>query len=210
MVEPLGPGPSQSARERAWRPSLADELRFVRTWFERPLVTGALSPSGRALARVMAGYVDPATPGNVLELGPGTGPVTAALLARGIAPERLTLVEYNADFAALLERRFPGVSVLRGDAYAARTLLSRQNNAPFAAVVSSLPLLTRPPLERSRLVEDCLALAAAGASFIQFTYGLASPVVVEDVPGLTATVSHRVWWNFPPAQVWVYRRRTAP
>lgn len=207
MTEPLEPSLPQATPEQAWRPSLADELRFVLTWFERPLVTGALSPSGRALARVMAAYVDPAAPGNVLELGPGTGPVTAALLAHGVSPERLTLLEFNPDFAMLLERRFPGVTVIRGDAYAARTLLPPQSPVSFAAVVSSLPLLTRPPHERSRLIGDCLTLSAPGAPFIQFTYGLASPVPVEDIPGLTATVSPRIWWNFPPAQVWVYRRR---
>jgi phosphatidylethanolamine/phosphatidyl-N-methylethanolamine N-methyltransferase len=190
---------------------LADELRFVRTWIERPLVTGAFTPSGRALARMMAGYVNPDAPGRVLELGPGTGPVTAALLARGVAPERLVLIEYNPDFADLLERRFPGVTVLRGDAYAAGTLLAPLlDGERLAGVVSSLPLLTRPPEERGRLVADCLAMATPGAPFVQFTYGLVSPVPLERIPALAATASPRVWWNFPPARVWVYQRSAAP
>ena len=194
------------ASQRAWRPSLSDEVRFVRTWIERPLVTGALSPSGRALARMMARYIDPAVPGTVLELGPGTGPVTAALLARGLPPERLHLIEFNPDFVPLLERRFPGVTVTRGDAYAARTLIAEHLDAPVGAVVSSLPLLTRPPAERIHLLEDCLAMAAPGAPFIQFTYGLAPPVPPEAIDHLSAVGSPRVWWNFPPARVWIYRR----
>jgi phosphatidylethanolamine/phosphatidyl-N-methylethanolamine N-methyltransferase len=188
------------------RPSLADEARFFRNWFTQPALTGALSPSGRALARVMAGYVDPAAAGTVLELGPGTGPVTAALLARGVAPQRLRLIEFNADFVPLLERRFPGVTVMQGDAYAARRLVSGLLNAPLAAVVSSLPLLNRPVDERTALVADCLAMSAPGAPFVQFTYGLASPVPPGAVPGVTAAASARVWWNFPPARVWVYRQ----
>ena len=56
-------------RER--RDPLEDEARFLRSWFERPLVTGAVTPSGRMLARTMASYADPSVPGPVIELGPG-------------------------------------------------------------------------------------------------------------------------------------------
>ena len=59
---------------------LDDEMQFIRTWFEKPIRTGAVMPSGKALARVMARYVDPASTGPVIELGPGTGPVTEALV----------------------------------------------------------------------------------------------------------------------------------
>ena len=59
------------------RDPLEDEARFLRSWLERPLVTGAVTPSGKMLARTMAAYVDPRLEGPVVELGPGTGPVTA-------------------------------------------------------------------------------------------------------------------------------------
>jgi phosphatidylethanolamine/phosphatidyl-N-methylethanolamine N-methyltransferase len=192
------------------RPRLSDELRFIRNWFERPLTTGAVSPSGRALARQMARYVEPAAPGPVLDLGPGPGPVTAALVGRGIRPERLVLIEYNPDFVPLLLERYPGVRVIQGDAYHAREVTAGALAQPLAAVVSSLPLLTRPLAERVGLIEECLALAAPGAPFIQFTYGLAPPVPPEALPGCTAVGSPRVWWNMPPARVWVYRRGPAP
>src|SRR2546422_6212896 len=74
---------------------LDDEVRFIRSWIEKPLTTGAVTPSGRALARTMAAYIDPSRPGPVIELGPGTGPVTEALLAQGIDPSRLILVEFD-------------------------------------------------------------------------------------------------------------------
>src|SRR5215469_13353288 len=73
---------------------LDDEVRFIRCWIEKPLTTGAVTPSGRALARTMASYIDPSRSGPVIELGPGTGPVTEALLAQGIDPSRLVLVEF--------------------------------------------------------------------------------------------------------------------
>src|SRR5437588_9537868 len=98
-------------------PRLDDEVRFIRSWFERPLSTGAVTPSGRVLARTMARYVDPTIVGPVVELGPGTGPVTEALIAEGIESERLVLLEFNPTFCQLLRARFPAAPVVQGDAY---------------------------------------------------------------------------------------------
>lgn len=191
---------------RGKRIDLADEARFLKSWLDKPLVTGAVSPSGKALARMMARYVDPAEPGLVLEIGPGTGPVTEALIARGIAPERLVLVEFNPEFVPLLERRFPGVTVVRGDAYAARATLEGRLDRPLTATVSSLPLLTKPARQRARLLDDCFDMSRPGAPFIQFTYGLAPPIPREAIGVTTAIGSPRVWLNLPPARVWIYRR----
>ena len=94
-----------------------DEARFLRSWLEKPLMTGAVAPSGKALARTMASYVDPMAKGPVIELGPGTGPVTDALVNRGIEQERLVLIEFNPDFCRLLTRRFPRATIVQGDAY---------------------------------------------------------------------------------------------
>ena len=122
-----------------------DEARFLRSWLERPLVTGAVTPSGKMLARTMASYVDPRLPGPVIELGPGTGPVTEALVRRGIAPDRLVLVEYNPEFCKLLEPALP-----EGDDRPGRRLRHpRRRSAaslgePAAATLSSLPLFTKP------------------------------------------------------------------
>ncbi|MCJ8143486.1 phospholipid methyltransferase [Ancylobacter sp. A5.8] len=181
-----------------------DEVRFLQSWFQNPLRTGAVSPSGRALARTMANFVDPHEDGPVIELGPGTGPVTSALVARGVAPERLVLIEYNPEFCRLLKTRFPGATVIRGDAYDMRATLNDTLSAPAVAVVSSLPLFTRPAPERHALVQQAFEMSRPGAPFIQFTYAVVSPLPLEDRP-IHAHVSPRVWRNLPPARVWVYR-----
>src|SRR5690349_7826555 len=98
-------------------PRLDDEVRFIRSWLEKPLAIGAVTPSSRPLARAMASDVDPRSPGPIVELGPGTGPVTEALLDRGIEQERLVLVEFNPTFCQLLRARFPRATVIQGDAY---------------------------------------------------------------------------------------------
>jgi len=197
---------ARPAGGRAKRIDLADEARFLKSWLDKPLVTGAVSPSGKALARMMARYVDPTQPGMVLEIGPGTGPVTEALLERGVAPERLVLIEFNPGFADLLERRFPGVTVVRGDAYAAHETLKGRLAEPLIATVCSLPLLTKPVRQRVNLLEQCFEMSRPGAPFIQFTYGLAPPIPREAIGLTTAAGSPRVWMNLPPARVWIYRR----
>nr|WP_207388263.1 ribose ABC transporter permease [Lichenihabitans psoromatis] len=189
-----------------------DEARFIKTWLESPLTTGAVSPSSRSLSRMMARYVDPSIPGPIIELGPGTGPVTDALIRRGVAPERLVLVEFEPAFCKLLSRRYPGCRVVQGDAYALGATLSGLLFDPAAAIVSSLPLLTRPERQRYDLLGDAFALMRPDAPFIQFTYGLTSPIPRqhrENDLGFDAKVSAPVWLNLPPARVWIYRRATA-
>ncbi len=186
---------------------IADEARFIKTWFENPVGTGAVSPSGRFLARAMAKAVDPTRPGPIVELGPGTGPVTDALLARGVAPERLVLVEFDPQFCKLLARRYPGATIIQGDAYDLATTLDGVLDEPAAAVVSSLPLRNQPERHRLSLLEQAFAVLQPGGSFVQFTYGIASPMPLRPGhhPCFEAEVSPPVWFNLPPARVWIYR-----
>src|SRR5215471_10076810 len=182
-----------------------DEVRFIRTWIEKPLTTGAVTPSGRALARTMASYIDPRRPGPVIELGPGTGPVTEALLAQGIDPSRLVLVEFDPIFCRLLRARYPAATVVQGDAYGLKRLLSGVLQQPAAGVVSGLPLFTKPLRMRLRLLFEAFGLMSPGAPFVQFTYNAVAPIP-KRLDRVSAQASERVWMNIPPARVWVYRR----
>jgi phosphatidylethanolamine/phosphatidyl-N-methylethanolamine N-methyltransferase len=184
---------------------LDDEVRFIRSWIERPLSTGAVAPSGKILARTMARYVDPSSSGPVVELGPGTGPVTEALVAAGVDPARLVLVEFNPTFCRLLRARYPEATLVQGDAYSMRRLLESLLLEPAAAVVSGLPLMTKPIKMRLRLLRDAFELMLPSAPFVQFTYSVASPVPTR-LKGFTAEPSERIWMNLPPARVWVYRK----
>lgn len=177
---------------------LVDRGRFLLRVLNNPRAIGAVAPSSAALARAMAVEIPR---GPVLELGPGTGAITEAILKR-IAPSELTLVEYEEDFAKLLRARFPGVAVIRGDAFnLSRTL---GDTAPFAAIVSGLPLLNFPPEKRAELLAQIFARLAPGAPFIQFSYGLKPPVPAPE--GASVTRAAFIPFNLPPARVWVYRK----
>jgi phosphatidylethanolamine/phosphatidyl-N-methylethanolamine N-methyltransferase len=185
---------------------LDDEVKFIRSWIEKPISTGAVMPSSRVLARAMARYVDPQSNGPVIELGPGTGPVTQALVRQGVEPARLILVEFNPDFCRLLRTRYPAATVVQGDAYRLRRLLESYVDEPAAAVVSGLPLVTKPLCARVRLISDAMTLLAVGAPFVQFTYAMLPPIPKE-LSIVRAEASELIWMNLPPARVWVYRGR---
>ena len=182
-----------------------DDVRFFGTWIEKPLTTGAVAPSSKALARTMAGYIDPDVPGPVIELGPGTGPVTEALVAQGVDPSRLVLVEFDPAFCRLLRARYPGAMIVNGDAYSLKRLLGGLLQQPAAAVVSGLPLFTKPLTTRLRLLFEAFSLMSPGAPFVQFTYHAVAPIP-KRLDRVRAEASERIWLNIPPARVWVYRR----
>ena len=198
--------PLQSSVRALKKPlRLDDEVRFLRSWIEKPLHMGAVMPSSKLLARTMAQYVDVESKGPVVELGPGTGAITNALIEHGVDQKRLVLVEYNPGFCALLRDRYPHAKVVQGDAYKLRDSLWKVLDVPASAVVSGLPLVTKPMLTRLKLMRDAFVALAPGAPFVQFTYSVAPPIP-KSLPGVSTEASERIWMNLPPARVWVYRK----
>lgn len=197
--------PSEVTRQKASRLKLrvVDEVLFLRNWAGSPLKTGAVAPSGPELSRLMAEHVEADRPGVIVELGPGTGAVTQALIERGVAPERLVLIEYSPDFCALLQSRFPGARVVNANAYALGHVMAGLGDPPIASVISGLPLFTRPLPERQALLADAMRLMEPGAPFIQFSYALVPPV--KRGVGTTLSCTRWVLANLPPARVWLYR-----
>ena len=177
---------------------------FLRNLRRRPRNTGAILPSGPLLARTMAQAIDLTIEGPILELGPGTGVFTKALLARGIAPERLVLIEYNGDFVRYLRKRFPGVTVIHGSAFDLPKLWAERNLPPIAGIVSGLPLLNFPEELGQQLIVDSLNLLQPGGEYVQFTYAQRPSVLPPD--GAEVSLLKRVWLNVPPASVWIYRK----
>jgi phosphatidylethanolamine/phosphatidyl-N-methylethanolamine N-methyltransferase len=182
-----------------------DELRFLRGLIASPRGVGAIAPSSPFLGRAVAAQINPSETGPILELGPGTGSITREVLARGIAPERLTLIEYDPDFVKLLAERFPNLRVLQGDGFAFEAALGGKMTQPFAAIVSGIPLLNHSIPQRRTLIETALKRLKPGAPFIQFSYGFQPPIPAP--AGASVRLAAFVWKNLPPARVWVYRRR---
>jgi phosphatidylethanolamine/phosphatidyl-N-methylethanolamine N-methyltransferase len=194
------------ALDKPHRRGLADSARFLKSLLAAPRLTGAVAPSGRALARAMAAAAGPPPQGLIVELGPGTGPVTRSLIEAGVERERLALIEYDPGFCRLLRRRFAPAKVIHGDAYDLPRALAELAGEPIAAVVSSLPLLNQPPERRERLIADAFALMGPSGLFVQFTYGPTSPIPRAVCANRYVAVRSRpILLNLPPARVWTYR-----
>jgi phosphatidylethanolamine/phosphatidyl-N-methylethanolamine N-methyltransferase len=182
---------------------------FFRHWLRRPLGIGALLPSSRAVAEAMARGMPLSRPGMVLELGGGTGSVTRALLEAGCPPERLLVLEREADMAALLRRRFPAVTVLEGDACDAGTVLSAAGVERLATAVSSLPIKWFSLEEQRAVVDACFDRLGPGGVLMQLTNAFVSPLPMARLD-LDGTQVAQVWAQLPPVQIWRYRRAARP
>jgi phosphatidylethanolamine/phosphatidyl-N-methylethanolamine N-methyltransferase len=182
-----------------------DEVRFFKTWATSPIKMGSVSPTSRALASLMVKHAGPDPSGYTLEIGPGTGVVTQALLAAGIPPDRIVSVEYDKDFCRLLRKRFPGMAIMQGDALDLDRALGEYRDVTCSAVLSGLPLLNVPRAKRVPYLESLFDRLVPGGKIAQLSY---SPVPPQDaVPGrFTVQGSKWVTLNFPPGRVWVYRR----
>ncbi|MGO7169528.1 class I SAM-dependent methyltransferase [Rhizobium leguminosarum] len=185
----------------------ADAFLFFRAWLSAPLRVASVTPSGRALSSLMTAEISAQT-GTIIELGPGTGVFTEALLRQGVPEENLVLVEYGAEFANQLSDRFPAARTIQMDAAQLRKL-PLHASAPVGAVVSGLPLLSMPVRKVHAILEGAFSHLRHGGAFYQFTYGPRCPIArpLLDRLGLKATYVGWTLANIPPAAVYRISRR---
>lgn len=184
-----------------------DSFHFFKSWISAPLRVASVTPSSRSLARLITLEITAET-GTVLELGPGTGVFTKALLARGVDESDLTLIEFGHEFVPMLKQRFPHARILQLDA-AKLEQAAIFEGRPVGAVVSGLPLLSIPQGKVEHIVEGAFHYLRPGGALYQFTYGPRCPVpkpVMEKL-GLTVTRIGRTLRNIPPATVYRFVRQ---
>jgi phosphatidylethanolamine/phosphatidyl-N-methylethanolamine N-methyltransferase len=177
---------------------------FMGQFLRNPSEVMAVAPSAAGLAVAMVQGIGAAT-GPVAELGPGTGRITRALLAAGVAPRDLILVERNPAFAERLRQDFAG---LRVECLSAEVMDALRLSG-LGAVVSGLPLLSMPRASQRAILHAAFGALRKGGRFVQFTYGARPPVDDAIAAGLGLGVLRgpSVWANLPPARVFSYARR---
>ena len=180
-----------------------------RSTFRNPRQVCSVFPSSPAVGRAMAEFIADRDVPAVVELGAGTGAVTHQLLRSGLAPGDLTCVEIAPLLASHLERRFPGIEVLRNGAETLSRVWSRHGRTKVGAVVSTLPMRLFPDELSAEVLRSCFDIMHDNGRFAQFTYRRRSPVASNVVRslGLVAGRYRKVWINLPPATIWVYQKR---
>jgi phospholipid N-methyltransferase len=186
-----------------------DFLRFFRAVIFDSHRLGAVMPSSEALGKAITEAITEAS-SPIIELGPGTGVFTRALLARGVPEHQLTLIENSKDFTKLLESRFPSARVVSMDACGLENY-SLFEGELAGAVVSGLPLLAIPKDKVTSILNGAFAHMRPDGVFYQFTYGVRCPVSkkILDELGLEAIRTRGVLINVPPASVYCIRRKSA-
>jgi phosphatidylethanolamine/phosphatidyl-N-methylethanolamine N-methyltransferase len=182
-----------------------DEIRFLKGVISTPKTVGAIVPTSSRMAGRMASIIDTNSDLPVLELGPGTGVITKAILDKGVPPERLVSVEYSREFVWHLRSKYPGVNFINGDAFSLAETLQSYKGQQFDCVISGIPLLNFPMHQRVELIEDLLKLVPVGRPVVQFSYGPVSPVCARP-DSYTTKHFDFVMRNIPPAQIWHYRK----
>lgn len=182
-----------------------DNIRFLKGVISTPKTVGAIMPTSARMANRMASIIDTGSGLPVLELGPGTGVITRAILDMGVRPEDLVSVEYSSDFVRHLRGKYPGVNFINGDAFSLAETLENYRGQKFDCVISGIPLLNFPMHQRVKLVEDLLKLIPVGRPIVQFSYGPVSPVAARPD---SYTIKHFdfIMRNIPPAQIWHYKK----
>jgi phosphatidylethanolamine/phosphatidyl-N-methylethanolamine N-methyltransferase len=182
-----------------------EEIRFFKGMMQGPKTVGSIVPTSSITAKKMVSVININSGLPVLELGPGTGAITKAILGRGVKPEKLVAIEYSTDFYEHLVRLYPGVHFINGDAFDLDKTLGALKGQMFDSVVSAVPLLNFPMQARSALLESLLDRVPAGRPVVQISYGAVSPIIARPD---RYHIQHFdfIVRNIPPAQLWIYRR----
>ena len=185
--------------------ALSDTTLFLREWIAHPQRIGAIAPSSPRLAAAMAQWIPRDPESYVLELGPGTGPVTEALLRRGLREDRLIAIEFNPVLAAKLQKKYPRARIIAGDAWHLDELLKTISVPSVGAVISSLPLLNFSADQAVALAGKIRSVLEPQGRWVQFSYQI-NKKRTRGGDHFNLVASQLVWLNLPPARVSVYQK----
>ena len=189
---------------------MSESLRFLRQFIRRPIGVGAIAPSSRWLARRMveSGHVSSAD--TVVELGPGTGSFTRAILDTVAPSTTFFALEINEEFATSLRQRFPDLTVYNDSAEKLPEYLAQHGKSSVDCVLCGLPWASLPMAVQEGVMTAIVESLRPGGTFATFAYlhALYLPNARrfrERLESLFTKVelSPVVWMNLPPA--FVYR-----
>jgi len=180
----------------------ATSLSFFKNIFLNPGTTGAIFPSSKYLARGMANCINTKNAGFVLELGPGTGVITKAILEVGVPDNKLISLELAPHFARQLRQQFPTITVIEGNAMRLSELV--KDKQPIYTIISSLPLRSISKENRELIFSEIQKALMPGGQFIQFTYSMKKDENYYP-DNFKLLHSFMVWRNIPPARVTVFQ-----
>jgi phospholipid N-methyltransferase len=199
---------AESPSRSRWREHALILGHFLR----HPGTVGTVAPSSARLAREMVAALEPGRPQIVVELGPGTGAFTEAIVERLRPGDRLLAIELEPDFVRQLRKRFPSLDCACASAIDLVALARERDFAAVDHIVSGLPFASLPPATSRGVLDAIHGVLRPGGTFTTFQYvhAYALPRAVEfrrEVGARLGDPASRslVLWNIPPAFVLRWR-----
>jgi phospholipid N-methyltransferase len=164
----------------------------------------SFAPSSKYLARKIVDGIDFENSDCVVELGAGTGPITAELIRRVSPRTKLVIVELLPEFCARLRAKFPQADIVEGDAAHLDKLLADRGISQVNHVLSGLPLPSFPAELRANILASASKVLAPGGTFRQLSV---MPWVYKNMYRryFSDVRFDLVPLNLPPAGVYVCR-----
>jgi phosphatidylethanolamine/phosphatidyl-N-methylethanolamine N-methyltransferase len=186
---------------------------FLAAALRRPATMGAIAPSSPRLGAVLASVVPRTGEPVVVELGPGTGAVSAVISERLPAGARHLAVELDPAMVEFLRRTHPDLDVVQGNAADLGKLLAERGITKVDAVICGLPWALFDDATQTELLDEISRVIGDHGAFTTFAYlhGMTLGAARRFRSRLRGTfeevlVSATVWRNLPPAFVYVCRR----
>jgi phospholipid N-methyltransferase len=192
-----------------FKPQPDNRLAFLQGFLRHPREVGSIIPSSRFLERRIVRATGVANARVVVELGPGTGGTTRALLRAMPAQARLLAIEINPRFAQLL-RRLPDARLIvhEGSAEDLPALLAKYDLAGADVVISGIPFSTMPRDVGQRILRAVHAALVDGGVFVAYQVRDRVETLAREVFG-RASVQTEIR-NVPPMRVYRWIRDPRP
>ncbi|HXT69283.1 MAG TPA: methyltransferase domain-containing protein [Vicinamibacterales bacterium] len=150
--------------------SLREHLLIASKFLRNPRTVGAVSASSKAMARQMVAEIPTDKPVNVVELGPGTGSFTRAIVERLAPGSRFVAIELEPEFVERLRPRWPSVEFVLGSAVELEQLVTARRMQPIDHIVSGLPFASLRVEDSSKIMDGILHTLRPGGTFTTFQY----------------------------------------
>lgn len=167
--DPAAPPPATPPAPAPASKQESDWWLMTKKFLKKGTSIASFSPSQGPLCRAMASDIDYDTARCIVELGAGTGPVTAELLKRVKPHTRLIVCELDPDFCVRLRQRFPTAEVVEGDATKLADLLAERGITSVDHVISGLPLPSFPAGLRDAVIAASAKVLTPTGTFRQLT-----------------------------------------
>lgn len=179
-------------------------IRFIQEYIKHPRLVGAIMPSSKSLTKQMIKPISFENSTCILEYGPGTGVFTEEIIKNKCKKTVFLAIETNEAFYHTLKKKYEhieNVYIIHGSAENVDLYLKQYHLSKADYIVSGLPFTSLPKNVSTEILKKTVTALGIKGKFITFQY---SKVKRSFFQSFFSTIEkHRVFWNIPPAYVFV-------